>query len=223
MIRFHEFESLGLTLAAMSDKSDGDCALARGAEGIQAFCSACGVVPDQLIRLRQIHGTRVVEAGKPAANLVEADGLTTREPGLAIGVGVADCVPVFLFDPAVRCAAAVHAGRIGTQGGIAILAVEELVRLYGARPDRIHALIGPSAGPCCYEVSGEMAEIFSHSGLPARGRYLNLWAANSQQLALAGVPESHVRISGICTICDGRFYSHRADVSPGRNLAVLMI
>ena len=223
MIRFGEFESLGLSLAAVSDKSDGDSALALGADGIRSFCGACGIDPAGVVRLRQVHGARIVEARISPGDPVEADGLITRSPGCPIAVGVADCVPVFLFDPLARCAALVHAGREGTLRGIIPVAVTHLAEVYGTSPRNVHALVGPSAGPCCYEVSVEMAENFSDAGLPSRGRHLDLWAANSLQLVRAGVPEHQVQITGICTICDGRFHSYRADASPRRNMAVLMI
>lgn len=223
MIRFREFESLGLGLAAMSDKSDGDCALALGLEGIRDLCGACGINPAGVARVRQVHGTHIVEASDSPGIEVEADGLMTRAHGRPIGVGVADCVPIFLFDPVARCAAVVHAGREGTLRAIATAAVECLVEAFAAAPGRLHALIGPSAGPCCYEVSAPMVQHFTGAGLPVNGRKLDLWTANAQQLVRAGVPESAIRVSGICTICDGRFFSHRADGSGCRNIALLMI
>ncbi len=136
---------------------------------------------------------------------------------------VADCVPVYLLDPETGGGGLVHAGREGTYRGISPLAVEAMQREFGTKPTDLHALIGPSAGPCCYEVSPELAHAFAEAGLPVDGRHLDLWQANAQQLTAAGLSPGRITVSGICTICDGRFHSHRAQPNAGRNMALLML
>jgi hypothetical protein len=83
--------------------------------------------------------------------------------------------------------------------------------------------VGPGIGPCCYEVSAEMADAWRRSGLPARGRRLDLWETNRWQLVRAGVPAGQVRVAGVCTCCMEDFFSYRRGESTGRNMAVLVL
>jgi YfiH family protein len=153
----------------------------------------------------------------------EADGLMTDVPGLAMGVAVADCVPVYLFEAKRGVGAILHAGRAGTQANMAGAGVRGLVEEFGAVPGEMFAVIGPSAGPCCYEVSQEMAEVFGAAGWVVRGRNLDLWETNRMQLVSAGVPEGQIEVCGRCTICDGGFHSYRAHGTAARNLAVMVL
>lgn len=136
-----------------------------------------------------------------------ADGLITREPELALVVFIADCVPVLLQGPGV--VAAVHAGWRGTAKGI----VHKAVREMDCDPAEITAYIGPSIGPCCYEVGDEVreamrerlgreAEAFFHQ------RNIDLKGLNRRQLELCGVEK--IDVSPICTYCSHeRYWSHR--------------
>ena len=233
MIRFSAFESIGVAVAAVSDKSDGDCGSGGtdGAGGLgvrAALCRRCDVEPGRLVTVRQVHGTRVVVAAKTHRDKEDgppetADGIVTAAPGLPVAVFVADCVPVYLQAPGRGVGGIVHAGRRGVMANIAGEAVQVLARDFAVDPGAIHALIGPSAGPCCYEVSPALAEAFVRAGLPAEGRHLDLWAANVCQLVAAGVPREQVAVTAICTICDGRFHSYRTDGGHGRNMALLAL
>lgn len=235
MTRFEILESLGVAVAAMSDRSDGDCRLS-GPDGPLAhgnharFCAACGVPPDDLVCAEQVHRATVVCAGEADRGRIgcgrkprfeAADGLVTGVAGLPLAVFVADCVPLYLYDPQRRVGGLVHAGREGTRLNIAGAAVAALERELGSEPADLHAVVGPSAGPCCYEVSPEIARAFAAAHLPVRGAHLDLWQANVQQLGAAGVPRGHVWVAGICTICDGRYHSHRREPGGARNMALL--
>jgi YfiH family protein len=155
--------------------------------------------------------------------LPETDGIVTAEEGVPIGVLVADCVPVALFDPVRRVGAVVHAGREGTMQDIAGKAVSFMSEAHRCKPGDIHAIIGPSAGPCCYEVSPEIADEFESAGLPRQGRMLDLWAANRMQLVRAGMSPDKINVTKVCTICSDRLHSYRADGSRRRNMMLLMI
>jgi len=237
MVRFEDFEKLGLTVAAMSDRTDGDCAMGGPQPGEtrrnrQQVCAACGIDLTNLVCARQVHGTRIAritdkDQGQGGAGVSSAlpatDGMATDARGLPMAISVADCVPLFLFDPKQHVGALVHAGRKGTFGNIAGQAVSILEERLGSCPSAIHALIGPSAGPCCYEVSAELAGEWTRAGLPARGRHLDLWQANRQQLIAAGVLQDRISTVGACTICSGRYYSFRRNADARRNMALLML
>lgn len=200
-----------------------------------------GVSPDRAVMAGLVHGNRVVAVtggevpGADEVRLVEhCDALITDRPGVALIVTAADCVPVFLYDPVRRAVGAVHAGWRGTVAGIAGRAVTAMAEQYGCRPADIRAGVGPSIGPCCYEVDdavvqplrayyGETAERLLAPGA-APGKYmLNLWEANRQDLVKAGV--GSVMVAGACTACGvDRLFSHRAEKgTAGRGAAVIVL
>jgi len=138
--------------------------------------------------------------------------------GVGIGVRSADCVPLLLADAVTGAVAAVHAGWRGTAAGAARAAVSALTREFGSRPADLVAAIGPSIGPCCYEVGPELVDAFAAAGHerhhidrwflalpPPRGSRalpslrLDLAAANRDQLILAGASPEHVHLCGLCT------------------------
>jgi YfiH family protein len=184
-------------------------------------------------RVRQVHGARVVRALAPCEPVEEADAVLSTAEGVAACVSVADCVPVLLADPGTGAVAAVHAGWRGTLAGVVAEAVRSLERTAGAPPARLLAVIGPSIGPCCYEVSEDVAARFGDElpGSVVRGPaaggaarpHVDLWAANSGVLARAGVPADQVQVLGRCTSCErDRFFSHRRDAGrTGRQMAFI--
>src|SRR5512138_1926845 len=111
-------------------------------------------------RVRQVHGARAVRADAPTPPVEEADVVVSCAEGVAACVSVADCVPVLLADPESGAVAAVHAGWRGTLARAAAEGVLALAREAGAPASRLLAAVGPSIGPCCYEVSGELAAQF---------------------------------------------------------------
>jgi len=177
-------------------------------------------------RVKQVHGARAVRAAGASAPAEEADAIVSSAPGVAACVSVADCVPVLLADPATGAVAAVHAGWRGTVARAAEEGVRALVRETGAPAERLLASIGPSIGPCCYEVSADVADRFAAGIGPSvvrRGATLrvDLWGANVAVLREAGVRERSVEVLGRCTSCERElFYSHRRDAGrTGRHLA----
>ncbi len=232
MIRFPELESLGLRVAAMTERGDGDCRTAGPGSPREACCAALGVPPESLVCGQQVHGITLAVAGEDERGrgalghdtaLPATDGLLTALAGLPLAVFIADCVPVFLFAPDAGAAGLVHAGRQGTRENIVGRAVRLLCERLGAAPGGVHALIGPSAGPTRYEVSETLAGDWAEAALPCRDRLLNLWETNRRQLHAAGVPDHQVHLAGICTIEDGRFFSYRRGDLTSRNMALLMI
>ena len=170
---------------------------------------------------RQVHGARVVDAAACVAR-PEADAVVVGEAGVLVGVVTADCVPALLVAPRRRVAAAVHAGWRGAAAGVLDAAVAELGARFGIEPGELRACLGPSVGPCCYQVDAPVRDAFaSRPGDPARdafrpdvpGRWrLDVRAAARALLAAAGVADVHD--IGPCTACDAGFCSVRRD-GPG--------
>ncbi len=170
--------------------------------------------------LRQVHGATVRLVTAADGPGMEGDALVCALPGIALGVHVADCVPLLAVEPGRRVAAAVHAGWRGTVAGVLRAAIETMRDLCGARPQDVKIGAGPSIGPCCFEVGDEVAEalLLADPGagdcvLDGRGRKrIDLVAANRRQALAAGVRPEHFEASGACTCCGGeRFESFRRD------------
>jgi len=167
---------------------------------------------------RQVHGATclVVDGRSPGeVAAAEADALLCTEPGRAIGVFTADCLPILLGDGAGRVAVA-HAGWRGTVAGVAAAAVRAL-REAGAAPGALRAVLGPCIGPCCFEVGEEVAAEFQRVAPRAVERraewqrpHINLWTANLDLLDAAGC--RHSSVFPFCTMCEvDRFFSFRRD------------
>ena len=153
----------------------------------------------------------------------ECDVLVTDRVGTAVVVQTADCVPILLAAPGAVGAA--HAGWRGSARNVAGAAVAAL-RALGTRPSEISAWLGPSIGPCCYEVGGEVAAQFAGDFIRAGcggGYRLDLRAVNAAQLVEAGVPRSAISIHPACTRCGGEGYaSYRRDGGKaGRMIALI--
>jgi YfiH family protein len=162
-----------------------------------------------LARGYQVHGATVrrvesaAQSQEAPSRRTPADGQATALGGVAALVLVADCMPVAIG--AEGAVAIVHAGWRGVAAGVLEEGVRAVRELGGTGP--ILALVGPSAGPCCYEV-GE--EVHAALGAGARtGRNADLPAAARERLLTAGADE--VRVLGPCTICDARWFSHRRE------------
>jgi YfiH family protein len=158
---------------------------------------------------KQIHSATVLPAR--AGHCGEGDALFGDTPDLALSVVTADCVPVLLAGP--NGLAAVHAGWRGLVGGVIPAALE---KLGGAEI----AWIGPTIGPCCYEVGEEMAEQFpEETVVPGPKPHLDLVAA--ARLQLKDVEE--IRTVGLCTRCEAdKLYSYRREgKGVGRNVAFI--
>lgn len=206
----------------------------------EAVAAAMGVPPARLLRATQVHGRDVLavrRADGPAVFVPQpvADIIVCDDPGVAVTVRVADCVPVLIADARLGAVAAIHAGWRGTALGAVRAGVEALAREFGSRPGDLHAAIGPSIGPEVYEVGEEVRAAFETEGHGAAalarwfvaGRgvrpHLDVWRANTEQLIAAGVPASHVVSARACTASHTDwFFSHRAEgPAAGRMVAAI--
>src|SRR5258706_449836 len=186
--------------------------------------------------LRQVHGAKVVRAGSGrdapgSTDPAEGDALVTADLGLALGVHVADCVPVLVCDPRSRGLAAVHAGWRGTVAGVVRAALGALVASHGARSRDLRVAIGPSIGPCCFYVGDEVVEALLDADPGAMscvlggtgGRRIDLVEANRRQLIEAGVPAAQIQSTGLCTRCrDDLLESYRRSSGHAGRMAAII-
>lgn len=165
----------------------------------------------------------------------KADAVLTKKRGVALAMSSADCVPMMLYDPTRQAIGLIHAGWRGTARGVAAAAVDGMREQFGCQPEHIYAGIGPSIGPCCYEVSENVRDLFrgdmQFEIMPTGEHYrnlvresavftiqsnvglrLDLWATNHNQLLMCGLLPEHIEVSGVCTCCEKElFYSYRGE------------
>ncbi len=182
-----------------------------------------GYDPAQLQVTRHVHGTSVWKVGEPLAEGAEFDGLVCDRPGPVLGAFAADCIPILFAEPEARVCGAAHAGWRGTVGGVARNVVRRMEEA-GARPDRVRVALGPSIGPCCFEVGPEVVAEFraAFGELPGlvvpgpRKDHLDLRVATRAVLERIGVRPEHIDDRPPCTRCDpDRFFSYRRDGKDG--------
>ena len=207
----------------------------------RAALASLGTTDARLMRVKQVHGNTVRVLTRNAVDTrahvlrPEADALIANEPGLALAVMVADCVPIVLVDRVGGAAAAVHAGWRGTCAGIAARTVEAMQREFATAPQDLIAAIGPSAGPDDYEVGPSLVDAFRDAGHDADdidrwfvrsdGKpHLDLWRSNRDQLAAAGVRPDHIYICGLSTISHPEVLeSYRRDGERAGRMAALVV
>ena len=178
---------------------------------------------------KQVHSgtvTIVTEEmiGYGAADLdtaVEAtDAMITDVPSLCLTVLAADCVLVLFFDPQKKIIAAVHAGWRGTVKLAVQKTAEILKQEFNCNPAELLVGIGPSIGPCHYEVGPEVIsqvedtfgniDGYINNETPDGKGYFDLWEANKRQVIEVGIPAQNIEVAQICTYCNAHlFFSER--------------
>ncbi len=206
-------------------------------------CEALGMKAEDLVAAVQVHGSEVAvvtaeDRGRGALDyataLSDTDALITNVPEVPLSSYYADCVPILLYDPIKTCVGLAHAGWRGTVQGIAGKTVARMSEVYGSNPADILAAIGPSIGPCCYQVDVPVQQALEKNFsywqelLTPAGTdrwQLNLWETNRKILLAAGVLEKHITVANLCTSCRHKeLFSYRADQGKtGRMASLIMI
>jgi len=194
-----------------------------------ALAGAVGFDPDRAATLTQMHGAAVVAVGPLGGGgtfigsldgHADADGMVTSEPGVALLVQGADCVPIVGWSADASTVMGVHAGWRGLMAGVVEAGAAALGTPGGVA-------IGPCIGPCCYPVDGDLREGMAgrFGDRAVRGESVDLrWAARAALVA-AGIPPPQIVDVGGCTSCDGdRYFSHRRDAGhTGQQVGLIWI
>jgi YfiH family protein len=206
-------------------------------ENRSRVATAIGVFPEKLATPYQVHGTNAVpvdEVWAPGSG-PKADALVTNRPGIALGVGSADCGPLLFADAQAGVIGTAHSGWRGALAGVGESCVVAMERL-GARRDHIVAVLGPTISHTNYEVGADVRDRFiaDHPGnarffapSPRADHFLfDLPGAIVARLNAVGIAASSV---GLCTYGDPeRFFSyrratHRSEADYGRLLSAIML
>ncbi|MFA6524720.1 MAG: peptidoglycan editing factor PgeF [Patescibacteria group bacterium] len=146
------------------------------------------------------------------------DGLATSQHGVYLMVTMADCFPIFMYDPKIGCIALLHAGWRGIVKNIAVNGIKTLQKRAGSTPSDLVIFVGPGIHCCHFKVDNDLAEqfvkMFGPNAVAVNGRQksVNLVSAIKSQLISAGVKENNIEISEFCTYCEKtKFSSYRRD------------
>src|SRR6056297_117612 len=195
----------------------------------RALIQDCIQSPWPIVFASQVHGSEVIalkqaQGDGPSLELT-GDALISNIPGMPIGIQLADCQAILLYDPVKSVVANVHAGWRGSIQNITGKAVERMQSEFLCQPENIRAAVSPSLGPCCSEFKNYQTEIpETFWAYRDNHNYLNFWAITRDQLTRTGILEENIEFSGICTRCNDRlFYSYRKNRETGRFAAVIGI
>ena len=201
-------------------------------------------LPCPMVQMHQIHDVKVAVVDRGDLTKDELDGydaMITDIPGVAIGVRTADCIPVLLYDPVKKAAAAIHSGWRGTVSKIIGKTVIKMQSTYASQPSDILAFIGPGICVDCFQVGDEVALKFKEAGFDINslwsfrgpktgngmegGHHIDLKEACRQTLVESGLKNENIQITGLCTYDDNDLlYSARKEgIECGRNITYIKI
>ena len=192
----------------------------------------------------QVHGVNIAAVGEKergsgavdiSTALKDCDAMITDQQDICLLVFVADCVPIIMYDKRKKVIALIHAGWKGTVGKISLKTVHMMKSKWDCKPADIICAIGPSIGPCCYQVGPEVIALVKNSfpgernlihdiTLDGKG-YLDLWQVNKVQLLEHNIPEQNIEVAELCTCChpDIFFSSRKDNGKTGRFAAGIMM
>jgi hypothetical protein len=198
----------GFRGAAFGDAGDGN---GRDDANKRELISQKLGIPRAWAFVRQVHGGTVLTVDQPGP-AGSADGMITDQSGLPLAIATADCLPIIVEGD--RSVAILHAGWRGVAAGIVDAGIEAMKEL-GDTPRR--AAIGPSIGPCCYEVGDEVRAAIGDyvSRTTSATPSVDLWSAAAAQLSGLDVWRSDV-----CTYTERGLWSYRRDATTERQVAV---
>lgn len=217
-------------VVVFSEKKDGSCRLPQSddpktrqssKENRTRFIKKLGLEEKNIVAAELVHSNAVYVASEVDRGTVipETDALITRAPGIFLSVTVADCLPIFLFDPRTNSVGLIHAGWRGLANNIIPLTVQKMTSQLKCNPADIHAGVGPGIGNCHFEVKDDVLAKFTDF-LPLalrRGngrKYLDLKAIAQSALETAGLLPAHIDVSKECTFDLARkYFSYRRDKS----------
>jgi polyphenol oxidase len=213
------YQSLNLGLNTLDSQSNVD-------ENRLRFFAALGIDANRVATSHQVHGKEILEATQPG-RYEGYDALMTNIPNLFVGVSVADCVPILVYDQKRRAVAAIHAGWKGTLAELVRLTLEAMQKQYGTKPNDCFAYVGTCIDETSFEVGPDVADLFAPEFKRVdeftQRMFINLRSANVRQLTSFGIPTAQIAISSFSTALNNDdYFSHRLEKGQtGRLMALI--
>ncbi|WP_187759814.1 peptidoglycan editing factor PgeF [Thiospirochaeta perfilievii] len=184
----------------------------------EILCNKIGSEKSSYTSGIQVHGDNIhlVDSSNKGLNNFECDALITRDKNILLNIFVADCVPIVVYDKAKSIGAVCHCGWKGSKKKLLKKVIYFLIDNYNSYRSDILIGIGPSIGPCCYNVSKDLFESFKTKKMEGfvkkNSYYLDLKLINKNQALSVGIPDDNIEIMDYCTSCNNNlFYSFRKE------------
>ncbi|MDE2026136.1 MAG: peptidoglycan editing factor PgeF, partial [Patescibacteria group bacterium] len=167
-------------------------------------------------RLAQKNSVAVVTQTDGGNYIQETDGLITNQKNVFLSITVADCLPIFIYDPVKEVMCLLHAGWKGLNAHIIANAISAMQKTYSSLPNDLVVGIGPGIDFCHFAVKEDVLSKFTMYNNVTRTEgdsiFLNLKQIAKQQLVQIGVSENRIEMSPLCTFCEkDMFFSYRRD------------
>ena len=191
-----------------------------------AVARAFDLEPHLLLTVNQVHGSEilVIDQSNPEVShfqRVNSDAIITNQRNILIGILVADCFPVILYDHKKHVAGVVHLGWRGTAAGLLGRTVKAMQEVFGCLTTDLRAAVGPGIAAHRYEVDRPVRDAFrqgvGHWDKISTEVSLGHWQLNLQESALlqledVGISRASVDQVAECTCCHKEtFFSYRRD------------
>ncbi|CEN24594.1 cytotoxic factor [[Clostridium] sordellii] len=202
-------------------------------EDREKVCKELNMNYENLTNNKQIHSDIVnIINQENIGKIQEGDALITNLEKTPLLIFVADCVPVAIMDPNNKAISLCHAGWRGTYAKITKKSIEKMSNLYNTDPKDLVCVLGPSIGPCCYEVSKDLIEKFNtiitnqdekFYIIKEDKYYLDLWKVNELILKSCGVKDENIINLNLCTSCNSdKFHSYRKHDKTTKRLGMIL-
>ncbi|MGK2904910.1 MAG: peptidoglycan editing factor PgeF [Desulfuromonadales bacterium] len=195
--------------------------------------------PYLFLTVNQVHGSEILVIDQPNPDVshfqrVDSDAIITNQRNILIGILIADCFPVILYDQKKHVAGVVHLGWRGTAAGLLGRTVKAMCEIFACQTVDLCAAVGPGIAAHSYEVDRPVRDAF-RQGTDRWGRIatevsLGHWQLDLQQSILlqldeAGVDRTRVDIVQECTCCHKEvFFSYRRDTGrTGRQMGFALL
>lgn len=211
-------------------------------DNYEKICEVLNIDKNNILRPKQTHTDVVKVAGDENGIFLkkfdDVDGIITDKKNKILSTVVADCTPLYLFDPEKKVIGNVHSGWKGTANSIGRNAINKMIETYNCNPKDIICGIGPTIRKCHFEVDEDVKNIFEEKfpnyddviikGEVKEGKqkyFIDTVKINTNMLLEAGLKEKNIIDSGICTVCEADLmHSYRKEGAlSGRNAVMIML
>jgi hypothetical protein len=214
----------------LSEKSDGNMRLSgkNSIENRKIFLQKCGLSDYKIVSAQLEHGSNVEIAKRRSPEIIKrADGLISKDRDVLLSVTVADCLPIYLFEPEKKAFGILHAGWKSLEKGIIQEAVDKMKQEFGVNPRNLLAGIGPGIDICHFEVKEDFQEKFADFPqffTEKEGEtFFDLKKLAEFLLVKQGILKQNIKVSRACVFCLGdKYFSFRRDSEKGREIRAMM-
>ncbi|EKE11025.1 MAG: hypothetical protein ACD_15C00151G0003 [uncultured bacterium] len=217
MVKF--FQNMPEIAAVMSEREDGSMKLFEDSElnleNRKRFFEKIGIGENKVVAAEIVHETDVAIVDNASPEIMrEADGLVAKDENVFLSVTVADCIPVYFYEPEQKIIAIAHCGWRGIVDGIIESSVNKVIGL-GGKAENLKVALGPGIDKCHFEIREDVLERFSkYPEFIIRREdkiFVDLKGIIRKQLANFNINTENIEDNKECTVEHDRYFSYRRD------------